>query len=224
MSLEIDDPDAAAAFVRANTIVAAPPLVPEIRLHLATEITPLWQATEEVLAHTGLPPPYWAFAWPGGQALARLLLDRPEIVAGRSVLDFASGCGLAGLAAKRAGASVVTLADIDPMAAEAARLNAEINGLAIETTSTDLVGNVLAGTDVVLAGDVCYEKPMAERVATWLRDLVGSGRIVLLADPGRAYLPKSGLEPVARYTVPTTLELEDRDRRETTIWQFRIRC
>ncbi len=207
--------------MRANTTVAAPPLVPEIRLYLATEITPLWQATEVELARTGLPPPYWAFAWPGGQALARLLLDRPAMVSGRHVLDFAAGCGLAGLAAKRAGASAVTLADIDAMAAAAALINAEINGLAIETTSADLVGDALADTDVVLAGDVCYEKPMAERVAAWLRDLAGSGKTVLLADPGRAYLPQSGLEPLARYSVPTTLELEDRDCRETTIWQVR---
>ncbi|MCB9949200.1 MAG: methyltransferase [Rhodospirillaceae bacterium] len=215
------DPSVAMAFVRDNTELVAPPLVPELRLHLATEITPLWQATEDVLASTGLPPPYWAFAWPGGQAMARLLLDRPDLVRGRRIVDFAAGCGLAALAAARSGAAGVLASDIDPLAMMALRLNAAANGLAVDTTTADLVGQALDGIDVVLAGDVCYEKPMAARVTGWLRVLAAAGKTVLLADPGRTYLPQGGLDPLARFTVPTTLELEDRDRRDTVVWQVR---
>lgn len=210
----------APAFVRANTALAAPPLVPEIRLHLATEITPLWQATEATLAETGLPPPYWAFAWPGGQALARHVLDAADLVSGRSVLDFAAGSGLVAIAAARAGARRVLANDIDRFAAAAMALNAGLNGVAVEVVTADLVGQALPEVDIVLCGDVCYERPMAERVTAWLRDLARSGRTVLLGDPGRSYLPAEGLEPLARYAVPTTRELEDRELRETTVFRL----
>lgn len=207
-------------FVRENTTLTTSPLLPEIRLHLATEVTPLWQATEETLAEGNLPPPYWAFAWPGGQAVARLALDRPELVAGKSVLDFAAGTGVVAIAAMKAGAARVQACDIDRFALAAITLNAEANGVAVKAVSADLVGRALPGIDVVLAGDVCYEKPMAERVTAWLRGVAATGTLVLLGDPGRAYVPTSGLERVATYTVPTSLELEDRETRETVIWRL----
>ena len=207
------------AFIRAQTAIAAPPLVPELRLHLATEITPIWQATETTLAETGLPPPYWAFAWPGGQALARYVLDRPATVAGARVLDFAAGGGLAAIAAARAGASLVVAADTDRFAAAAIGLNAALNGVRVETATADLVGRFDLDFDVVLAGDVCYERPMAGRVADLLRRLAADGATVLLGDPGRAYLPQAGLREIARYAVPTSRELEDRETRDTGVWR-----
>ncbi|HYD98675.1 MAG TPA: 50S ribosomal protein L11 methyltransferase [Alphaproteobacteria bacterium] len=211
-----------AAFIRANTELTAPPLVPELRLHLATEVTPLWHATEATLQRTNVPPPYWAFAWPGGRAMARLLLDRPELVAGRRVFDFAAGSAVGALAALRAGAAGAMAVDIDPFAIAAARLNAEANGLSgLELDDGDWIGDPLDGYDLIMAGDVCYERPLAERVAAWLKGLAASGRFVMLADPGRAYLPAEGLERVAAYTVPTSLDLEDRSSRETIVYRVR---
>jgi predicted nicotinamide N-methyase len=207
------------AFIRRETAIASPPLVPEIRLHLATEITPIWQATETTLAHEGLPPPYWAFAWPGGQALARTILDDPSIVAGKRVLDFAAGSGLVAIAAAKAGAASVIAAEIDRFAAAAIGLNAALNDVTVPVTLEDMVGET-GPWDLVLAGDVCYERPMAERVTAWLRRLVASGIDVMIGDPGRSYLPKSGLVEVARHRVPTSLELEDRTERETVIWRL----
>jgi predicted nicotinamide N-methyase len=207
------------AFIRRETIIAAPPLVPEIRLHLATEITPIWQATETTLLREGLPPPYWAFAWPGGQALARTILDDPAIVAGKRVLDFAAGSGLVAIAAAKAGARSVIAAEIDKFAASAIALNATLNGVGVPVALEDVVGTE-GPWDLVLAGDVCYERPMAERVTAWLRRLVGQGTEVLMGDPGRSYLPRSGLQLVTRHRVPTSLELEDRTERETVIWRL----
>jgi predicted nicotinamide N-methyase len=212
----VNDP---AAFVRTQTTLAAPPLVPEIRLHLATEVTPLWHATEATLAASGLPPPYWAFAWPGGQTLARHLLDHPALVRGRRVLDFAAGSGLAAIAAAQAGATCVSAADIDSFALAAIGLNAAANSVTLEIIGDDLTDRPNAW-DVVLAGDVCYERPMAERSTLWLRRLAGAGALVLLADPGRSYLPTAGLTEIARYQVPTSRELEDRELRETVIWRL----
>ena len=206
-----------AAFVRAQTAVASPPLVPEIRLHLATQITPLWEATEASLAAANVPPPYWAFAWPGGQALARYVLDNPATVRGLRVLDFAAGCGLGAIAAAMAGAHQVIASDIDAIAIDVMALNAALNGGAGATTSADLSRDAEAPWDVVIAGDVCYERPMAEAILPWLRTLAARGITVLMADPGRAYLPASGLEEVARYDVPTSLELEDRTLRTTRV-------
>lgn len=212
-----------AEFVCANATPAPPSLLPELRLRLATEVTPLWHATEESLRQNNLPPPYWAFAWPGGQALARLLLDRPDIVRGRRVLDFAAGSGVVGVAAALAGAERVVCAEIDRFAAAAIALNAELNGVTVEVADYDLMGRPLdgplAGIDIVLAGDVCYERPMAERAITWFRLLAAQGVEVLLGDPGRAYLPKTGLTQAARYDVPTSLDLEDREIRPTTVWR-----
>jgi predicted nicotinamide N-methyase len=208
-----------ALFVRSNTAVASPPLVPEIRLYLATEITPIWQATEETLARSGLPPPYWAFAWAGGQALARFLLDHPERVAGRSVLDFGAGSGLVAIAAAKAGAASVLAAEIDHFAAAAIAANAALNHVAIAVTTTDVLDAVGPRWEVVTAGDVCYERPMADRVTGWLRGLAARGALILLGDPGRAYLPSEGLVELVRYLVPTSRELEDRDTRDAIVWQ-----
>lgn len=208
-----------AAFIRANTAIAAPPLVPEIRLHLASELVPLWQASEEELAARGVPPPYWAFAWAGGQALARYVLDNPEAVRGRHVLDLAAGCGLVAIAAARAGAARVEASEIDALAAAAIALNAPLNGVAVAVLREDLLDGPGRGWDVVLAGDVCYEKPMAGRVAAWLTARAAEGARVLLGDPGRAYLPKAGLQRLARYSVPTTRELEDTDVRNAVVWR-----
>ena len=208
-----------AAFVRRNTAITAPPLVPEISLYLATEIAPIWQATEDTLALSALPPPFWAFAWAGGQALARFLLDHPERVAGRSVLDFGAGSGIVAIAAAKAGAASVLAAEIDHFAAAAIAANASLNDVAIAVTTTDLLDTVDARWEVVTAGDVCYERPMADRVMGWLRGLAARGTLVLLGDPGRAYLPSEGLIERAHYLVPTSRELEDRDIRDAIVWQ-----
>jgi predicted nicotinamide N-methyase len=208
-----------ASFVRSNTAIAAPPLVPEIRLHLATEVTPIWQATEESLARFGTPPPFWAFAWAGGQALARYLLDSPETVAGRDVLDVASGSGMVAIAAAMAGANRVTASDIDLFAAAAIALNAALNGVSVSVEPRDLLDRGPAGWGVVTAGDVCYEEPMASRMITLLRRIAARGRLALLGDPGRAYLPREGLIERARYVVPVSRELEDREAREGVVWE-----
>ncbi len=209
-----------AAFVEANTAIMAAPLVPEISLHLASEVVPLWQATEADLARTGLPPPFWAFAWAGGQALARYVLDQPTVVAGKRVLDFAAGCGLAGIAAAQAGAVRVECAEIDPFAAAAIRLNAAQNRVTIEVCEDDLVGAANPGWEVILAGDVCYERPMADSVDAWLQGLAAAGTTVLLGDPGRSYLPKTGLERVVAYAVKTSRELENTDVRNAVVWKL----
>ncbi len=204
-------------FIVAHTAVATPAIVPEVRLHLATEITPIWQATEDWLKERNIEPPFWAFAWPGGQALARAVLDAPERVRGRRVLDFAAGCGVAAIAAASVGAAVEA-AEIDPLAAAATRLNAALNGVPLTVTEGDVVG-ADCRWDVILAGDVCYEAPMTAHILPWLRRMAETAE-VWVADPGRAYLPGLGLEPLARHAVPTSLELEDRTLREVTIYRL----
>jgi predicted nicotinamide N-methyase len=206
------------AFIREWTRLQAPPLVPELRLHLAGPVTPLWEATEKTLEQTGLPPPYWAFAWPGGQAIARHLLDHPALVRGKSVLDFAAGSGVGGIAAARAGAAAVIATDLDDFALAAIRLNAAANAVTVEASAADMTSDE-SSCQVILAGDVCYERPMAERVWPWLTAAARRGVLVLLADPGRAYLPKQGLQEIARYRVPTSRELEDREERETVVYR-----
>ena len=207
----------AAAFIRAHTALAAPALVPELRLWTATEITPLWQATETWLAAHNVAPPFWAFPWPGGQALARHVLDHPALVAGRRVLDFAAGGGIAAIACARAGAARVEAAEIDPLATAAIALNAAANDVTVHALAGDMVGSPCRW-DVILCGDVCYEAPMTAHILPWLRGLAGVAE-VLLADPGRAYLP-AGLAVAARYAVPTTAELEDREIREVGVFRL----
>jgi predicted nicotinamide N-methyase len=209
-------PEQRRSFIQAQTTLATPPLTPEIKLHLATEITPIWEATEATLEANNLPPPYWAFAWPGGQALTRFLLDHPQWVRAKRVLDFAAGSGLSTIGARMAGAEKVQANEIDAFAIEAILLNAAANNIAVDVLRHDLIGHN-ESWDVVLAGDVCYERPMADRVIPWLRSLAGSGVTVLMGDPGRAYLPAQGLVEVARYDVPTSRELEDRELRVTRV-------
>lgn len=208
----------AAAFIRANTELLHPPLVPEIALHLASEIVPIWRKTEEELAAEGVPPPFWAFAWAGGQALARWVLDHPDCVQGRRVLDFASGSGLSAIAAAKAGATAVVANEIDTFAVAAILLNAKINDVRIDCVLEDLIGRD-DGWDTVLAGDVCYEREMSARVFEWLQRLAARGATVLLGDPGRNYLPKADLHELAAYDVQTTRELEDREVRRTKVWR-----
>ncbi|MDY0241091.1 MAG: 50S ribosomal protein L11 methyltransferase [Rhodospirillaceae bacterium] len=206
------------SFIAAHTALEAPPACPEIRLHLATEITPMWQATEDFLTRHNLPPPYWAFAWAGGQAVARFLLDNPEWVAGKSVLDFAAGSGLVAIAAAKAGAAKVETAEIDPMANAAIALNAAANGVAVTIWDGDVLDQTDMPWDVIAAGDVCYERPMAERVLAWLKRCRDKGATIILGDPGRTYLPGSGLVRLGSYTIPCSLELEDRTSREAAVY------
>ena len=204
------------AFIHGNSELLTPPLVPEIRLHLASEVLPLWRKTEEELAEIGVPPPYWAFAWAGGQALARYVLDHPGVAAGKKVLDFGAGSGLVAVAAAKAGAAHVCAADIDPFAIAAIARNAAVNGVKVETLAKDVIGGTRM-FDLILVGDMCYERPLAERLMAWLKDARAD---VLLGDPGRSYFPKSGLSQLATYSVPTTRDLEDREIRETGVWRL----
>ena len=208
----------AAEFIRAHTALAHPALTPELSLWSATEITPLWQATEAWLAARDLAPPFWAFAWPGGQALARHVLDHPESVRGRRVMDFAAGSGLAAIAAAKAGAARVTAVEIDPVAGAAIGLNAAANGVAVEIVIGDATGTAPA-QDLILCGDVCYEKPMTAHIWPWLQRCAATAE-VWIADPGRAYVPRAGLAEFARRTVPTLHELESRSARETVLYRI----
>jgi len=212
------DPAARRAFILANTRLQAPPHTPELRLHLADEVTPIWRLTEEELGELGLPPPFWAFAWAGGQALARYLLDHPAEVAGKRVVDFATGSGLVAIAAMQAGAADVLAADIDPFCAAAVALNAEANGVAVAFTGADLLDAAPPAADLILAADICYEQPLAGQVMAWLAKARAAGTRVLIGDPGRSYFPKSGLTRLAEYRVPTTRELEDAEIKRTSVW------
>jgi predicted nicotinamide N-methyase len=207
------------AFVLANTRLQRPPHTPELELQLADEVTPIWRLTEEALEEMGVPPPYWAFAWAGGQALARYVLDHPEIVAGKQVVDFATGSGLVALAAMKAGAARVLAADIDVFCEAAVTANAEHNGMAVEFTDQNLLDRPPpAWAQVILAGDICYEQPLAARVLAWLGEARAAGATVLIGDPGRSYFPREGLEKLAEYQVPTTRELEDMEVKKTAVW------
>lgn len=214
----------ALSFIRENAALTTPPLVPEVALHLAVEALPLWEKTEEELQAIGLPPPYWAFAWAGGQALARYVLDHPELVAGRAVLDVASGSGLVAIAAMKAGALRVEATEIDAIACAAIAANAEANGAAIRVAEGDPIGRDVA-TDVVLVGDAFYEKPLADRLLPWLERLAERGASVLIGDPGRSYFPTERFELIASYEVPVTRALEDAEIKRTSVWRLGgIRC
>ncbi len=211
-------PEGRRAFILENTRVQSPPHTPELVLRLADEVTPIWRLTEEALQEIGLPPPFWAFAWAGGQALARYVLDHPDLVAGKRVIDFASGSGIVGIAAMKAGAASVLAADIDVFCGAALALNAQANGVEISFTDEDLLDAPPPPADVILAGDICYEKPLAEKVMAWLGAGRAAGATVLIGDPGRSYFPRQGLEKLAEYQVPTTRELEDQEVKKTAVW------
>lgn len=210
-------PDAREAFIRAETRLLPVPHAPEISLYLADEAIPLWQKTEDELAKIGLPPPFWAFAWAGGQALARYVLDHPELVNGKTVLDFAAGSGLCGIAAAKSGARLVDAVDIDAFAVSSIPINAAANSVTIAARMIDLVGSD-EGWDVVFAGDVFYEQDMAARVFAWLDGLRQRGATVLIGDPGRSYLPKHRLATLATYKVPVTRALEDSEVKMSSVW------
>jgi predicted nicotinamide N-methyase len=206
-------------FIRDNTRVMAVSHVPEIRLHLADDAVALWQLTEAELGELGLPPPFWAFAWAGGQALARYLLDHREIARGRDVLDVASGSGLVAIAAMQAGAASALAVDIDAFATDAARLNADLNGVNIATSNTDPVGEA-TDAELILVGDLFYDRELALRVLDWLIALERQGKDVLIGDPGRAYLPRDKLEKIAAYDIPVTRALEDAEVKRASVWRL----
>ena len=208
------------AFIREHTRLQRLPFVPELQLYLADEITPLWRMTEAELGAVGVPPPFWAFAWVGGLALARYLLDHPAAVAGKQVLDFAAGSGLGAIAAMQAGAAGALAADIDAYCAAAVALNARANKVSLAFTSVDLLAADPPTTDVILAGDICYEGPLAARGLLWLRTAHARGAHVLIGDPGRAYFPAADLVQLAEYQVPTTRELEDREIKWAGVFTF----
>ena len=206
-------------FIRANTKLLAPPLVPEIQLHLATESLPIWQKTEEELGEMNVPPPYWAFAWAGGQALARYILDNPALVHGKRILDLGAGSGLTALAPMRAGATSALAADIDRLALIATRLNAAANGLDVATTAKDLLDRPPNGHDIVLVGDLFYERQLAEKVLAFISAARVNGAHVLIGDPGRNYFPRDQFTRVTEYRVPVTRELEDAEIKHTAVWR-----
>ncbi|MEH2511398.1 putative nicotinamide N-methyase [Nitrobacteraceae bacterium AZCC 1564] len=207
------------AFIRANTRLRPVPLAPEISLYVADEAVPLWHKTEEEIGEAGLPPPFWAFAWAGGQALARHILDHPALVRGKTILDLASGSGLVGIAAMKARAAAVTVADIDTFACAAAKLNAAHNHVHLSVTEDDLLlGVSLLSWDIILAGDIFYERDTAQRAFDFLQRHAAKGATVLIGDPGRSYLPRDKLRRIADYSVPVTRDLEDADIKETAVW------
>jgi predicted nicotinamide N-methyase len=206
-------------FIRAHTRLAPVPLTPEIRLYSADDSTALWIKTEAELRETGLPPPFWAFPWAGGQALARHVLDNPGLVRGKLVLDVASGSGLVAIAAAKAGAAVVEACEIDAFAAAAIAMNAEENGVDIKVRLEDLTGRD-EGWDAALAGDIAYERDMAGAMADWLGALAGRGAVALIGDPGRAYLPRDRLARLAEYDVPVSRDIEDSDVKRSSVWRF----
>ncbi len=207
------------AFIREHTRALAPSHVPELRLHLADDAVALWQLTEEQLGELGLPPPFWAFAWAGGQALARYVLDNPALVAGKRVLDVASGSGLVAIAAMKAGATSTIAADIDAFAAQATRLNAALNGVSVEIICVDPVGQPTRA-EVILVGDLFYDRDVAPPLLAWLHDLQRQGKTVLIGDPGRAYLPRDKLTQVAAYDIPVTRDLEDCELKRAAVWRI----
>jgi predicted nicotinamide N-methyase len=212
----VRDPE---AFIRANTQLSAPPLVPELKLYLAAESLPIWQKTEDELGQLNVPPPYWAFAWAGGQALARYILDTPTTTRGTRVLDLGTGSGLTALAAMRAGATSVLAADIDTLALAAVRLNAEANGITLETTAVNLLAQAPQPFDVVLVGDLFYERQLADAVISYIDAAHAQGARILIGDPQRNYFPKTRFTQVAEYRVPVTRELEDSEIKRTAVWE-----
>lgn len=210
----------AEAFIIANTRQLTPPLVPEIRLHLAEESLPIWQKTEEELGEMNLPPPYWAFAWAGGQALARYILDNPALLQGKRVLDLGSGSGLTAIAAMKAGADSVLASDLDHIALAAVHLNAALNGVEVQTTADNLLEKPPGSFGVVLVGDLFYERALADLVSRFIDEVAAAGALVLIGDPQRNYFPKGRFASAAEYRVPVTRELEDAEIKRTSVWRL----
>jgi predicted nicotinamide N-methyase len=208
-------------FIRQNTRPRPPPAVPELQVYQADEIIPLWCTLDAAAGGEGLPPPFWAFAWAGGQALSRYLLDRPDEIAGKTVLDFAAGSGICAVAAMKAGAAECTAVDIDPFSAEAIALNAAANAVHVTVCQRDLLDDDPPDVDLILAGDICYEEPMTARVLPWLRRVHAHGIRVLIGDPGRAYFPLAQVIRLAEYDVPTSRDLEDSELKRTGVYTFR---
>jgi predicted nicotinamide N-methyase len=214
----------ATAFIRANTRLQPVPHAPEIMLHLADEAVPLWQRTEEELGAIGLPPPFWAFAWAGGQALARYVLDAPARVAGLRVLDLASGSGLVAIAAAKAGAAPVVASEIDAFAEAAIALNAAANGVYVDVLARDLLDDSAPSApryDMILIGDLFYERETAARAVAFAERCRAAGSCVLIGDPGRSYLPKDRLAQLAEYRIPVTRDLEDAEIKRTAVWTLK---
>ena len=207
-------------FIRENTRVRPLGHVPEIKLHLSDDAVGLWEMTEEQMGEIGLPPPFWAFAWAGGQALARYVLDHRDIVRGKHVLDVASGSGLVAIAAARAGAASAIAVDIDAFAVDAARLNAKLNGVAIATSDADPIGKP-TDAELILVGDLFYDRDLAVRVLDWLIAAEHDGKEVLIGDPGRTYLPRDRLEQIAAYDIPVTRALEDAEIKRAAVWRLK---
>lgn len=214
-------PSQIATFIAANTQLMAPPLVPEIRLHLAEESLPIWRKTEEELGEMNVPPPFWAFAWAGGQALARYLLDNPQFARGKAVLDLGSGSGLTAIAAMMAGAAHVLASDIDRLSLSAVTLNAGANGVSVATRSDDLLAGPPGEFGLILVGDLFYERALAEKVLAFIEAAAAGGADVFIGDPQRSYFPKGRFEQVADYRVPVTRELEDAEIKQTAVWRLR---
>jgi predicted nicotinamide N-methyase len=206
-------------FIAQNTKLLAPPLVPEIVLHLAAESLPIWQKTEDDLGEMNVPPPYWAFAWAGGQAMARYLLDNPEICDGRSVLDLGCGSGISAIAAAKTGATSVVASDIDPLALAAVELNAKANSVDVGTTSGDLLSGPKRDEGIIIIGDLFYERELADRVIAFIDSAKADGSVVFIGDPQRSYFPRDHFKKLIEYLVPVTRELEDAEIKRTSVWR-----
>ncbi|PYC64794.1 nicotinamide N-methylase [Streptomyces tateyamensis] len=221
MLSHLENPAAAdGAFIRTATRLGPVPFVPEISLYMAEDAIELWETTERERGREGLPPPFWAFAWAGGTGVARYVLDHPELVTGRRVLDLAAGSGLVGIAAALCGAGEVLAAEIDSYAVAAIGINAEANGVAVTGLDADLLDGDGAPAEVVLAGDVFYEREMAARFLPFLERAQARGATVVVGDPGRAYLPRHRFTALAEYQVPVVADLEDASVKRTTVWRL----
>lgn len=210
----------AQSFIFKNTKLSCPPLLPEVCLHLADESLPIWKKMEEHMGELNVPPPFWAFAWPGGQALARYILDRPKEIAGKRVLDIGAGSGLTSIAAGQAGASSVLAVDIDIFALEAIILNAQANKVLLNTTHRDFVLEEFGNFDVILVGDLFYERPLSEKVMAFVRKAAEHKIKVIIGDPERTYFPKNDFCCITQYDVPVSRDLEDSSLKKTAVWQL----
>ena len=217
--LDLVDHNSVVRLITENTKLISPPLVPEMLLHLAAESLPIWQKTEDELGEINLPPPYWAFAWAGGQAVARYLIDHPEICRGQSVLDLGSGSGISAIAAAKTGAHSVVAADIDKVALAACDLNARANAVDLKITGADLLAEPPRGEDIVIIGDLFYERQLADRVVAYIAEAKACGSAVYIGDPQRSYFPEGRYTRLAEYQVPVTRELEDAEIKRTAVWR-----